>query len=143
MHFSPWKHKISKGQTIPSTMAEKPVSTSAIINKYHYDYTYPESQRVVMLNTSSNILLLRQLFLKNAVQLFPIYICYMYNKVKEKAHGPHHSPKQHCLNVTQVFLNRLIHVCHILDINILQIWISCASSLITRNTLAHYGKLKK
>lgn len=50
-------------------MAEKPVSTSAIINKYHYDYTNPESQRVVMLNTSSNILHLRQLFLTNADQL--------------------------------------------------------------------------
>lgn len=136
MHFSPWKHKISKGQTIPSTMAEKPVSTSAIINKYHYDYTNPESQRVVMLNTSSNILLLRQLFLKNAVQLFPIYICYMYNKVKEKAHGPHHSPKQQCPNVTQVSLNKLL--CHILDINILQMWIStCTPCLIPKNTIAH------
>lgn len=56
-------------------MAEKPVSTSAIINKYHYDYTNPESQRVVMLNTSSNTLFARQLFLTNAVQLFPINTC--------------------------------------------------------------------
>lgn len=139
MHFSPWKHKISKGQTIPSTMAEKPVSTSAIINKYHYDYTNPESQRVVMLNTSSNILHLRQLFLTNADQLFLFNTCctLWYNKVKEEAHGPHHSPKLQCPNVTQVSLNKLL--CHILDINILQMWIStCTPCLIPiKNTLAH------
>lgn len=40
---SPWKHKVSHSEAIPSGMPEKPVLSTSIVHKYHQHYRYPES----------------------------------------------------------------------------------------------------